>query len=106
MEGRPMTSTSAFPSDPYDDEGYCEYCGNDLWQQHGPECAWPGGTACAATLTVGNRTRSCVLGREHDGRHSGEGAYWWHGNGEACEHEWLDRPESDTRECLICGREQ
>ena len=20
-----------------------------------------------------------------------------------CQHEWLDRPESDTRECLICG---
>lgn len=24
---------------------------------------------------------------------------------EACEHHWLDRPESDTRECLICGTE-
>lgn len=22
-----------------------------------------------------------------------------------CHHEWLDRPESDTRECLICGTE-
>lgn len=22
-----------------------------------------------------------------------------------CEHQWLDRPESDTRECLICGTE-
>lgn len=22
-----------------------------------------------------------------------------------CDHEWLDRPESDTRECLICGTE-
>lgn len=21
------------------------------------------------------------------------------------EHHWLDRPESDTRECLICGTE-
>lgn len=21
------------------------------------------------------------------------------------EHHWLDRPESDTRECLICGAE-
>ena len=20
-----------------------------------------------------------------------------------CAHEWLDRPESDSRECLICG---
>lgn len=25
--------------------------------------------------------------------------------GSGCEHEWLDRPESDTRECLICGVE-
>ncbi len=22
-----------------------------------------------------------------------------------CAHDWLDRPESDTRECLICGTE-
>lgn len=22
-----------------------------------------------------------------------------------CQHQWLDRPESDTRECLICGTE-
>ena len=22
-----------------------------------------------------------------------------------CDHEWLDRPESDSRECLICGEE-
>ena len=28
------------------------------------------------------------------------------GSGEIeCQHEWLDRPESDTRECLICGTE-
>ena len=25
--------------------------------------------------------------------------------GFGCDHEWLDRPESDTRECLICGTE-
>lgn len=24
---------------------------------------------------------------------------------ETCDHQWLDRPESDTRECLICGTE-
>lgn len=24
----------------------------------------------------------------------------------ACEHDWLDRPESDTQECLICGGER
>ncbi len=28
------------------------------------------------------------------------------GSGEIeCAHQWLDRPESDTRECLICGTE-
>lgn len=28
------------------------------------------------------------------------------GSGEVeCVHEWLDRPESDTRECLTCGTE-
>lgn len=25
--------------------------------------------------------------------------------GDGCAHQWLDRPESDTRECLICGAE-
>lgn len=24
----------------------------------------------------------------------------------ACQHDWLLRPESDTRECLICGEER
>lgn len=23
-----------------------------------------------------------------------------------CDHDWLVRPESDTEECLICGRER
>lgn len=23
-----------------------------------------------------------------------------------CQHEWLDRPESDTHQCLICGTER
>lgn len=22
-----------------------------------------------------------------------------------CAHDWLDRPESDSRECLLCGEE-
>lgn len=28
----------------------------------------------------------------------------WHDRGR-CDHLWLDRPESDTRECLLCGTE-
>ena len=32
--------------------------------------------------------------------------YCSHGDGGwHCAHEWLARPESDTRECLICGTE-
>jgi hypothetical protein len=27
------------------------------------------------------------------------------GPGATCGHQWLDRPESDSRECLICGEE-
>ena len=27
------------------------------------------------------------------------------GPDETCDHQWLDRPESDTRECLVCGTE-
>ena len=29
------------------------------------------------------------------------GCYGW----DRCDHDWLDRPESDSRECLICGVE-
>lgn len=28
------------PADPYDEDGYCEWCGNGAWKFHGPECAW------------------------------------------------------------------
>lgn len=27
-------------------------------------------------------------------------------SGAKCDHQWLDRPESDTHECLICGAEE
>lgn len=30
---------------------------------------------------------------------------WVETDPDECEHHWLDRPESDTRECLICGTE-
>lgn len=29
----------------------------------------------------------------------------WGEFAEPCQHEWLDRPESDSRECLMCGSE-
>jgi hypothetical protein len=25
---------------------------------------------------------------------------------DSCDHQWLDRPESDTRECMVCGEER
>ena len=25
---------------PYDKDGYCEFCGNGSWKPHTPECAW------------------------------------------------------------------
>ena len=28
-----------------------------------------------------------------------------HSHSQGCTHSWLDRPESDTHECLICGVE-
>lgn len=40
-------------------------------------------------------------GRGEGGSNSEPDDGGWH-----CAHEWLDRPESDTRECLICGVER
>lgn len=28
------------PADPYDEDGYCEYCGNGKWKHHAPWCKW------------------------------------------------------------------
>jgi hypothetical protein len=27
-------------ADPYDEDGYCRWCGNGRWKRHGPECGW------------------------------------------------------------------
>ncbi len=26
--------------DPYDEDGYCEFCGNGRWKFHAPWCLW------------------------------------------------------------------
>lgn len=31
---------SPIPEDPYDEDRYCEWCGNGDWKHHGPECVW------------------------------------------------------------------
>ena len=27
-------------ANPYDEDGYCCWCGNGSWKLHGPECGW------------------------------------------------------------------
>lgn len=28
------------PVDPFDEDGYCEFCGNGHWKHHAPWCKW------------------------------------------------------------------
>lgn len=28
------------PADPYDEDGYCLWCGNGKWKHHAPPCVW------------------------------------------------------------------
>lgn len=65
----------------------------ERWKSHCPACGKAGvvmGLDYALLETVPTvRPHACGVG----------------GPGSACGHEWLDRPESDSRECLICGEE-
>lgn len=27
-------------ANPYDEDGYCEFCGNGSWKHHAPWCRW------------------------------------------------------------------
>lgn len=56
--------------------------------------AWGGDSQWLTTGTRVAEVVACVL-REWAADMEGE-----------CSHEWLDRPESDTHECLICGEER
>lgn len=56
--------------------------------------AWGGDSQWLTTGTRVAEVVACVL-REWAADLEGE-----------CSHEWLDRPESDTRECLVCGTER
>lgn len=31
---------SPLPTNPYDEDGYCCWCGNGKWKKHMPECKW------------------------------------------------------------------
>lgn len=28
------------PANPYDEDGYCDWCGNGKWKYHAPWCKW------------------------------------------------------------------
>lgn len=95
----------------------CPECGCDRYKRtRGTACAWCG-------VSGGAHTNGCRLGLGPDER----GAHLPDCNcappyadcrhpacdctecvydpGPCGDHQWLDRPESDTRECLICGTE-
>lgn len=76
----------------------CEWCGRSDGHangcrlglgpdEHGSECACVPPYANCSHPPCG--CPDCVRGLRAD-----------------CDHHWLDRPESDTRECLICGTEE
>lgn len=38
--GFPGKPVDGWPTDPYDEDDYCEFCGNGRWKFHGPWCQW------------------------------------------------------------------
>ena len=36
----PGEPPEGWPDDPYDEDGYCEFCGNGRWKYHAPWCGW------------------------------------------------------------------
>lgn len=70
------------------------------------------GLCCANTPTEqrgGMHQRMCQPHRAARGGSANPAvsrAQWNEWQDEDCEHEWLDRPESDTRQCLDCGAER
>lgn len=57
------------------------------------------------TLSV-NGVEYVVQPSEWEPSHPVSRAQWERWQDEDCDHDWLDRPESDTRECLACGVER
>lgn len=35
-----LHTTIALAADPYDEDGYCCWCGNGKWKFHSPWCTW------------------------------------------------------------------
>lgn len=76
----------------------------DEWQEDYPSDL----AACSRTADQWWRDLRAALGVERfDDAPCGPGCEPDHCDHEDCHHrhQWLDRPESDTRECLICGAE-
>ena len=38
--GFPQATTEDLARSPYDEDGYCEFCGNGHWKHHAPWCTW------------------------------------------------------------------
>lgn len=57
------------------------------------------------TLTINDR-EYVIQPSEWDASRPVSRAQWEAWQDEDCDHDWLDRPESDTRECLDCGVER
>lgn len=38
--GFPGMPEGGWPENPYDEDGYCEFCGNGSWKLHAPWCLW------------------------------------------------------------------
>lgn len=36
----PGKPASGWPTNPYDEDGYCDFCGNGSWKYHAPWCRW------------------------------------------------------------------
>jgi hypothetical protein len=48
----------ALPADPYDEDGYCCWCGNGRWKHHTPDCDW----ADARDAAEGTRQEGLING--------------------------------------------
>ena len=49
---------------------------------------------------------TCAMNDEYGGGYYAGGCCCGHIRGDACNHDWLNRPESDTYVCEMCGAER
>lgn len=85
--------------------GYEEHDGDAYCHEHGGFAHYAAGSRRCDRASGPNGVRcSCIVGICSEGGECCESHDCPRATNE-CAHHWLDRPESDTRECLICGTE-